>query len=593
MPRRIILQATTLATLTGVFGELAAAACVQAQTPKRFHGSLTSDPAIARYENLIRNRFSGEGALNTVAFVEKYFRVVGNAGFNASIARVAAILDSAGYVEQSKAQPGDKLTYRIEHRALKQPTWEPVDASVSIVGQPAPLLRFATNRNMLAINSFSTPAEGVEAELVDVSHFKPGDYAGKSFADKILFTDGSLGQAMLQGVQKGGALGVLGYSMPAYTQPEKYPNSIQFTSMRLDTVHKAWLIKLSYGARAALRTALAQGPVRVRVMTSARSYPSEELTLVADVHGSDQPDERFVMSAHVQEPGANDNASGVGAMAEMARVTAGLVRAGAVAPRRTITFIWGDEVISTKRYITEDTARATGIRWGLSLDMVGEDTRKTGGTFLIEKMPDPSAVWTRGDDHHTEWGGSPLPESRVMPHYFNDFTRDRCLEQAGASDWIVRTNPFEGGSDHTPFLEAGKPAVLFWHFTDVFYHTDADRLENVSPVTMKNVAVCALTSALTLTSASGATARAIINQTATDAIRRLDTEAALSRAAIAANKSRAEQRHIVESWANYYVGALQATKEIEVGGSSPETLSAIDAAVAKVRVSAEGLIPTL
>ena len=26
------------------------------------------------------------------------------------------------------------------------------------------------------------------------------------------------------------------------------------------------------------------------------------------------------------------------------------------------------------------------------LDMVGEDTEKTGGTFLIEKMPDPSAV---------------------------------------------------------------------------------------------------------------------------------------------------------------------------------------------------------
>jgi aminopeptidase YwaD len=37
--------------------------------------------------------------------------------------------------------------------------------------------------------------------------------------------------------------------------------------------------------------------------------------------------------------------------------------------------------------------------------MVGENTDITGGTFLIEKMPDPSAVWTRGNDKHTEWGG--------------------------------------------------------------------------------------------------------------------------------------------------------------------------------------------
>ena len=41
-----------------------------------------------------------------------------------------------------------------------------------------------------------------------------------------------------------------------------------------------------------------------------------------------------------------------------------------------------------------------------SLDMTGEDTAKTGGTFLIEKQADPSAVWARPSDPHTEWGAS-------------------------------------------------------------------------------------------------------------------------------------------------------------------------------------------
>ena len=122
---------------------------------------------------------------------------------------------------------------------------------------------------------------------------------------------------------------------------------------------------------------------------------ADELTLVAEIRGSRRPGERFVFSAHVQEPGANDNASGVGCQAEMARVAAGLTQDGRVDPERTITFLWGDEIRATHRFIHDDPARATGIRWGVSLDMVGEDTDKTGGSFLLEKMPDPSAVWPR------------------------------------------------------------------------------------------------------------------------------------------------------------------------------------------------------
>src|SRR5205823_10730208 len=121
-----------------------------------------------------------------------------------------------------------------------------------------------------------------------------------------------------------------------------------------------------------------------------------------------------------------------------------------ISPERTMTMLFGNELSQTQNYLADDPARTKNVRWGMRLDMVGEDTKKTGGTFLIEKMPDPSAVWTRGDDRHTEWGGSPLTKDRIRPHYFNDFLLARCLEQAAATGWVVRTNPFEGGSDHTP-----------------------------------------------------------------------------------------------------------------------------------------------
>lgn len=287
----------------------------------------------------------------------------------------------------------------------------------------------------------------------------------------------------------------------------------------------------------------------------------------------------------MQEPGANDNASGVGAQVEMARVAADLVREGRIAPARTITMLWGLEISSTARYIRQDSIRARGIKWGLSLDMVGEDTEKTGGTFLIEKMPDPSAIWTRGEDRHSEWGGSPLKKEAMTPHYFNDFVLGRALEQAATNGWVVKTNPFEGGSDHTPFLNAKIPGLLFWHFTDQFYHTDGDRIEMVSADELKNVGVTALVSALALASADAAMTRALIDEVTQAALARIATEAALSGGVVRAGGDKAQEQEILRTWADWYRDALGTFRDAEVGGVSTEVDAAIVRAQARVETA--------
>lgn len=108
-------------------------------------------------------------------------------------------------------------------------------------------------------------------------------------------------------------------------------------------------------------------------------------------------------------------------------------------------------------------------------------------------------AWVR----RSRWRGSPITKAELTPHYFNDFVLARCLEQAATNGWLVKTNPFEGGSDHTPFLRAKKPGLLFWHFTDQFYHTDGDRIDMVSAAELRNVGMSALVSALVLTNADG------------------------------------------------------------------------------------------
>ena len=546
----------------------------------------------------VRPLLSGTRAKETVTYLDRFVRWPGNPGFDSSIMHVAARLAAAGYVEQSTAKPTDRLTYRVERYPMTTAAWEPADAAVHLTaygpyrpraGYPS-ILAFATNRNMLATNSFSTPDRGVEEEVVRVDAITPAALDAANVRGRIVMADGRIGQLFTEAVVKRGAVGVMAYSMPAYTQPEKNTHSIQFSSIPYDSAKKGWGIVLSFDARKQLLDAMTDGPVRVRVVARSRFVsPATELAVVAEVRGSGKPDERFVYSAHVQEPGANDDASGVGALTEMARTLAELVKAGRVDPKRTMTMLWGQEIRVTDRYLKQDTTRLKGVHWGISLDMVGEDTDKTGGTFLIEKMPDPSAIWTRGNDKHTEWGGRALDEAAMRPHYFNDFLLARCLDQSMATGWVVKTNPFEGGSDHTAYLNNGKPGVLFWHFTDQFYHTDGDRIEMVSPSTLQNAGIAALVSGLVLASADGNAARAIITELRWAALARLETEAALGKEAIAKGGDQAHERHIIDVWGKWYVDAIKSTADIEVGGSSEQTGAAIESAVKIVGDRAKAL----
>jgi hypothetical protein len=194
--------------------------------------------------------------------------------------------------------------------------------------------------------------------------------------------------------------------------------------------------------------------------------------------------------------------------------------------------------------------------------MVGEDTEKTGGTFLIEKMPDPSAIWTRGNDKHTEWGGSKMRLDQMKPHYLNDFLIDKFKAQGKRANWVVNTNPFEGGSDHVPFLNENIPSVLFWHFTDQFYHTDNDRIDKVSKTTLKNVGTTSLIAAYTLLNADEKTAKSIIVDLEKAAVQRLNEELKQSKIALNKGDSLATQIEIITTWKDWYKKSFATTLDI-------------------------------
>ncbi len=553
----------------------------------------SSKPKVSNpYFDLVRKEITGQTAYEATAYIEPFWRVAGNTGFDASIRYLADQLEKAGYKPEEKAQPGNPLRYRIEKRKMEVPTWEPVDASLTLAGEKTPLLQFASNRNMIAMYSASTPDAGVTGEVVHIQspdHFRKTDVKGK-----IVFAEMNPGQ-IFQAAHERGALGILTYDMPAYLQPEKNTTSIQFRQLRYRKNREAWGIALSYAAKEKLKATLAKKrALKATVKIKTRIYPSEELTLVADIQGRENPDQRLVFSAHVQEPGANDNASGAGAQLEMALAAARLVKTGQVALNRSLTFLWGDEIVSTRRYIQEDPIRAGGIKWGISLDMVGENTAVTGGSFLIEKMPDPSAIWTRGEDRHTEWGGEVMRLEQMKPHYLNDFILRTFREQGAFAGWTVNANPFEGGSDHTPFIDADIPGLLLWHFTDQFYHTDNDRMDKVSQETLRNVATGALAAALVLVNADEKTALDMVAATKQAATNRLNTEFELSKKAIREGADPDEEAGILAAWREWYVSAIASVADLETGHPKLQTSdSGLMAAIAAANEEVIGLAERL
>lgn len=517
-------------------------------------------PLSQKYFDIIRPEFEGDLAYKTTDFVAQYWRVAGNTGFNKSVYWISEQLEKAGYVLERKATDKDRLTYRIETRAMEHPTWEPVSASLQITGETAPLLVSESNGNMTYLNSASTSKEGVTVEVV---HLKDeADLRNYEVKGKVIYIAASA-RRLVQKLIDQGALGIITYNNPGYLQPKKNTTSIQFRSLAPQTDTKFWGIALSYAAKERLESALEKGKVEVMVNIQTKIYESEELTVVAHIRGAKLPKERLVFSAHIQEPGANDNASGVGAQLEMASLAASLFKNQQIKLDRTLTFLWGDEIISTRRYIEEDAERAKGIKWGISLDMVGENTAITGGSFLIEKMPDPSAIWTRGNDKHSEWGGETLSLEDMKPHYLNDFMIDHFKNQGAFAHWEVNTNPFEGGSDHTPFLNADIPGLLLWHFTDQFYHTDNDKIDNVSQETLRNVGIGALVSALTLTNANTATAEQVLVTIEKRANERLQAEYQLSVESLKNEGKLKEERAILTAWQDWYFNTMQTVTDLE------------------------------
>ena len=610
---RLVISASLLATSV-LAVPLFMGAAAGRQAPPASLPPPELDAALPRQAETIyravAREFKPKQAMEVVNFMDRFWRLAGNTGFNASEEHLRELLIAAGYTERQGGQV--RREGQVGHvgkagQAARTPGlvwyeeypnggngWEAVRADLSIVGAGrggAPESVFSTkDRVAICINSFSTPQGGVTSPLIDVGKgLTPADYGAVNVRGAVVLADGHMRAVWQQAVRARGALGVISAARPApYTRPDETPDVFQWGGIPYDESLKSFGFMASRRVAERIRARLRQGPVSVAVDIDTRVHPAAGRSLVAEIPGRLRPEERIVLVAHVQEPGANDNASGCGTLLEMARALQTGITAGRLAPPdRTLTFLWGDEIRASREWLKADPARAGKVRYMFSLDMTGEDTSRTGGTFLVEKQPDPSAVWDRPSDPHTEWGRALVKAEALEGSLLNDLHLAVCLRRARDTGWVVRTNPYEGGSDHSVFLASGVPALLDWHFPDRYYHTNLDRPEMTSPPEMANVGIAIGTTALLLASAGEAEAMAVVDLLGRAAEARLDLEARQSVGVVAraGNQAAAEttERQVFEAWKKWYAEAIESALAMPVMPAGPALRAKVEQAAAKVR----------
>jgi hypothetical protein len=473
---------------------------------------------------MLATRMDTRAAMEAVTFMAPRWRLAGNPDYDQSLDFLAERLGKGGFAKASA--PGAVGTFRIDSYPNTGHGWEQQRATLSIAGDKRQiLLSREQDRLALCINSFSTAVGGFVARLVDVGPGTASDFDGKDVKGAIVLGNAAVGGLWTRAVRERGALGVISTDLARYTRPEVTPDVLQWGAIPYDEALRSFGFKATPRAAARLRDALATGPVQIHVEIETTFHRGQNRTLMAEIPGRQRSGERVMLVAHVQEPGANDNASGSATLLAVALALSDAITKGLLPPpRRTLTLMWLDEIRGSERWIKEDAARASRVVAMMSLDMTGQDTSKTGGTFLIEKSPDPSAIWQRPSDPHSEWGGGEVDRKLVRGHLLNDFHLAVALRRARESGWVVRTNPYEGGSDHTVFTNAGVPALLNWHFTDRYYHTNLDTIDKTSEVTIFHVATIVATSAAFLATADAADETALIKLLDEAERARLETE---------------------------------------------------------------------
>ena len=200
-----------------------------------------------------------------------------------------------------------------------------------------------------------------------------------------------------------------------------------------------------------------------RLVLNAKRGKIESNNVIAGLAGNELANQKVVVGAHmdttIDSPGANDNASGIAALLEIARVLTKLQR------RRTIEFIaFGAEephpyCLGSRHYVKQNISILGKTIAALNLDGLGGSAEY--GDMPSMKTSYASALYTGEEIECSSW----------LTEYITKIASDNGLE-------IVPVKAVSM-SDNVPFALEGISATHFRWMKDIYSHSAQDTIANM------------------------------------------------------------------------------------------------------------------
>jgi len=250
-----------------------------------------------------------------------------------------------------------------------------------------------------------------------------------------------------------------------------------------------WNAQALLGASRYIRQTLENLGYQVRV----QSFESAEMTvqnLEVELPGVRLPEEVIVFGAHYDSvlgtPGANDNASGIAALLEIARLMAGKKPARSL---RLVAFaneeapFFDSDEMGSKVYAKRASQRNEDIKAMVSLEMIGHYSDKQGS----QRYPFPLGFFYPDTANFVGFVGN-LSSRRLVRQALGAFRASTAFPSEGlaAPSWVTGV----AWSDHWSFWQAGYPAIMITDtafFRYEHYHRPTDTPDKLDYQSMARV----------------------------------------------------------------------------------------------------------
>ncbi len=230
--------------------------------------------------------------------------------------------------------------------------------------------------------------------------------------------------------------------------------------------------------------------------------------LIARLEGTVFPNRVFVVGAHfdtiANTPGADDNASGVAGMLEVARILAGRNMPWTI---EFVAFTLEElGLYGSYHYVADALAQGKDIFGFVNFEMIGYTCDTPGCQTPVWGIADCFDVDPAGVTVGTYAGvlvndasaGLLAAAALATEQYVRDL-ETVMMQVAGSGECAGPGFNFTRRSDHVPFWEAGFPAIEFfgtYNFRNPYYHTPNDLLETLDMTFCRRIVQTGLAIAL-------------------------------------------------------------------------------------------------